>query len=271
MHFNKKQIQGVTLLESLLVLAIISAILFLGVRQYNSFRLYGETATVQSNVDSIFSGLAQYYRSNCYGTMANIYNSSDSAITPTYTPGTLNTAKTQTTPYAVNVATDLSNAGYMQYKLSPSTLVNTASASAYIAQFNPSPPQAQQICIEADTGTSPYTCTTQQQTGTIVSWTAQVSVLMKDTTKASTYGKLMGADCTSTLNGTYVNPCSSNTPGPYVVWQRQPSFASTQANSTYWPSMPVLKQFTQMYQSEQQSTSASSNHSPEYQYFYCGN
>lgn len=266
---SKRQMHGMTLLESLLVLALISAILFLGIRQYLSYRTYSEAAKVTSNVDTIFSGLAKYYRTNCYGTV-DTSNFSDLPPSAVVTPGTLNAEKGRTDPYPINITNDLTNAGYIETKLMPSALVNPA-ANAYLAQFNPSPPQIRQVCVDNDTSTSPPTCNTYKQIGTIVSWNAQVSVLMRDTANAASTARLLGATCSSTLNGNFVNPCSANTPGPYAVWERQPSFASSQANSTYWPSTPGVKQFTQMYQIESATISATSDHSTEYQYFYCGN
>lgn len=266
MIVGKKRVQGVTLFEMLLVLAIAMSILYLGIKQYNVLSLDADATKVQANVDTIFAGLTQYYRVNCFGSNPMGYNGTAPVI------GTLNAAKAQTTPFPINITTDLMNAGYMSYKLQNNSLANPTIANTYIAQFNPQPGQIVQTCTHSS---SPPTCDVgaQTQIGTVVSWTAQVAVKMKDANTAKAYAKSLGANCSSTLSGGYVNPCSLSTPGVYVVWEKQPSFASSQAysNSTYWESMPLVKQFTKMYSVDPITTLTTGNHSPEYQYFYCGN
>ena len=56
---------GVTLLELLMVLAVIAAILFLGINRYQTHKRITELAQVQQNIHYIFAAASIYYRTEC--------------------------------------------------------------------------------------------------------------------------------------------------------------------------------------------------------------
>jgi len=60
-----QQQQGVSLLELLLVLAVIAAITFLGINRYQTHKRQTELAQVQQNIQYIFQAASVYYRLEC--------------------------------------------------------------------------------------------------------------------------------------------------------------------------------------------------------------
>jgi hypothetical protein len=142
----------------------------------------------------------------------------------------------------------------------------------YTVQFNKhTSPRYSQVCQD------PPTCSsfTNTQIGTVVLWEIQVSVTPINTSpdELQKYQSYLAANCTGTLSGfpTETPLCSSGPTGTALVFQRFPSEVITNAGfgSTFWPSMPLLKQFKQMYSTDPMSDLTSQDHSTEYQYFYC--
>jgi hypothetical protein len=90
---------------------------------------------------------------------------------------------------------------------------------------------------------------TTENVGQIISWKILVAVEIPSKLNPKTYGKLLGADCTSTLSGTAVLPCSSAPAGggTYAVWERLPSDAVPAAHSGYWVTNAANKEFNQLY------------------------
>jgi len=230
-----KQYKGFTLIEVILVLVVIGSILVAGLKMYFSFRTSSNAAQVQANVDAIFQGMASYYKAQCYGQTPN----------QTAQPGTLNPASSPANNVVIDMNKDLIKNGY----LSASAVLSSPLVSGYVLQFNQAPAGTRMAC---DTGTglaNSSTCSNPVPVGTVTSWQAQVAVQLSATpaSSAADYLGLMAGDCLSTLSGTIVTPCTTTTTGTYVVWERTISNASKQGGSTYWQTMPIVKQFTQQY------------------------
>jgi hypothetical protein len=260
-----KNQQGVTLIEIILVLVIALAITFLSVQQYLAYRHDANIMQIRYNVDTLFQALTNYFRANCRSNSSfNTYNAGVSV------PVTLPT---------------LTSGGYLTSSIPANPLVDgTGQGAGYITQFN----QYQMT----STGVYPYlpqrtaTLSTASggntvSTGYITVWQAQVAVNLNNPTNdpnvALAYQEELGADCLSDMtsagwSGGYVvtacefSPIAAN----YVVWTRAPtSSLGSNGSSPYWLSLPVLKEFTQLYTTDpililtDQTQTAS-------QYYVCG-
>lgn len=246
MVFKRNKQQGVTLLETMLVLAIAATVVIMGLRMYQSFKLDQEIQQVKYNVDVIFQGLTNFYRANCIqyaqykaaGVTTGVLDP-DSSTTPL------------TDPYPIDIDKDLNNTKSAvfipQWPFNPNALVDSSAGNnGYITQFNRS---TQNRTVRMDTATPPTTNTV----GTIYQWRAQVAVQISRPADAAMLRGVWDADCLSTASGKTVTPCSKSTTticpasGCYAVWERLPSFATPETMTDLWPSMPTLDQFTQMY------------------------
>lgn len=255
MRAFKRVNQGVTLVEMLLVLTIAGIILLLSLEQYKTWSLDAEISELNNNVDLLFLAAAGYYHANC---------NQGGALDPTIA----------TNPQPINITTQLITPGFLSASFpAPNPLVDsTGPGGGYIVQYNEFLiPRYMPVC------TDPPACTTStpEQIGTTVIWQIQVAVLMKNTSSGALSANLnyLQGQCLSTTgSGGTVVPCSATNPtGNYVVFQRLPSYPSSQWNSgsPYWLSDPLLQQFNQMYTTNPMSDLTNQSHTPEYQYFYC--
>ncbi len=221
---------GMGIYELLFVIVIASGIVFYSVRYYQSYRMDADVAQVKYNVNMLFDALYKYYLANC-----SLNNHPDTPDLSGSSPPS-NVAVTMD---------DLISKGYLTASFPKSPIIdNTTPENSYIMQFNLIPITNRTIKL-SPTGTA--------NIGNIILWQAQVSVLLKNSQTAQQYQQLLQADCLSTQTtagkSVIVTPCSGAAPSSpyYAVFERQPSLASTYVNSTYWTTMPIVKQFTQMY------------------------
>lgn len=239
----RRQEAGISLLEMMLVLTICAGILMMGMQVYLTMRRDADIRQVQTNVDAIFQAMDNYYRINCYG---------QSRANQTVIPGTLHPASSPATQFKINITTQLIQPGL----LPASALVQTPlvdvnapqTTQGYLAQFNKKT-SPRMVCTTGAGAANSPTCTGSTSAGTVTEWQAQVAVQL-DATPATTPGVFltaMGGHCLSTRVGTTVTPCSAITTGSFVVWERTPSSSSKEGGSTYWQTIPTVKQFTQMY------------------------
>lgn len=238
---QKKDYQGVSLLEALLVLVIMSSIILLSFQQYLSMRRDADIQQLQYNVDQLFQALVKYFRYNC----SRSTGLNPSPLTSFYSAKSF--------PITLN---ELMTNGYLQLKdnkLIVNPIVDTTGVSqGYILQFNQVQTTMPQGLPQRKVtlSTSPAT---ETSVGSILIWRAQVAVKLKDKTTAEQYKNFLNANCLSksdTKSGvTIVTPCDSAglTDNEYVVFDRLPAFASSQYNTQTWIMNPLVKQFTQMY------------------------
>lgn len=263
--------KGVTLLEALLVLAIGAAILLLGIRQYQVYRVDADIQQLRANVDYIFQSMAAFYQANC----SLRYNPNNN----NFTPYRLNPGANPTNPFPLNITEDLIDAGFLTATLPISPLVDTSGpgTDGYVAQLNGLVTgQNRLVCVtgsSANNTISPPQCTATRPIGVKVVWMLQVAVQILDKDNAEQYKNLLGADCLSSVSGNVIAPCTANSTGDYAVWQRAPSFATTNYTREGWLANPLVSQFTQMYTTYPsgyliQSGGRMPNNNT--QYFFCG-
>lgn len=272
---TKKQ-SGVTLLELMLALVIGVAILYMGFSQYQQFRSDTNVQELQANVNQIFQAMGLYYKANCFGT----FNPSTGKVQP----GTLNPdfAGPMALPpnKPINIKTDLVQGGYLPTQLATVVPYNPLVDSkgpgtfGYVAQFNKFT-EPRYVCTGTNSGSpAQQGCadTDKVNVGTILIWKPQISILLANPKDADTYKGVLNADCTSRLSDQIVLPCSQNSPGPYLVWERLPSMTDPSNTSSYWQTNHQSAAFTQMYTTYPINYLISKTGSTPYdkQYYLCG-
>lgn len=262
MKAHRKSELGLSLIELMLVFAIASAVIIMSLKQYEVFRSDKDLRQVLYNVDMLAQGAANYYWANCNGQ----YNPANN----TFIPGTLNPVNPTTppNPYPINITVDLQQKGYLPAQLNLLNNSIVTGAASYVVQFNEAPPTPRTILACDDAA-----CTTssQKQIGTNINWRIQISVKLRDVTKAQVYRNLFGAECLSNLSGTTVLPCTSAPAGAnqYLVFTRPPAFATPRSSSVLNQNQPNLDLFNQQYRVNPITSLTSGDHSVEYQYFLC--
>lgn len=227
-----KHSKGVTLLEILLVLAIAASIIVLGIQQYASYQSYRDGEALKYNVDVLFQAATNFYRANCRQTK----DASGSIIKPgVLDPDALRPSPTR---YPLDIVIDLSTPGYLsKWPLPPNPLIDSGDNN-YVVQFNLTTADRTQMIDGTST-----------KVGTIYLWKVQVAAKLNSNaaTNAKTYQRLLSANCLSSLSGILVTPCTADSTGDYLVWERLPSMSSPEGTTELWPTMPIVNQFNQMY------------------------
>lgn len=225
---------GLTMLEVLLVLAIAGVLLVAGFRQFQSFRADADVTQVRANVDAYLQAAALYYTANCtnpWDPIAKNYitNASTGTLDPTHTPAPPDSGDSYKDEEGTAMK-DILEQNYIGHELPASPI-----AEDYVVQFNRSDADRE---ITISSGAN-------KKIGTTVIWRIQVAVKLKNPSKANIYLLLLRGDClTNNANDT-----CPNTGNQYVVFERLPSFPTLtgEAMSNYWMTMPLLKQFNQLY------------------------
>ncbi|OGT41417.1 MAG: hypothetical protein A3F42_02005 [Gammaproteobacteria bacterium RIFCSPHIGHO2_12_FULL_37_34] len=246
-----KQESGATLLEIMLVLAIAAALIVMALRQYQVMQMDAYIRQARYNIDTLFQAAAKYYQVNCDKTTG-----SDG----TEKMGTLNPLTTSATIYPVWNSTSGGSLATEHYLIE--TLPSNPIVDTYAVQF-----------VRHDADRTFQTITGSKKIGTIVIWNIQVTVGLRDTSKANLYLGLLRGDCLSTS----INPTGScfvgaQASGTFIVFERLPSFALAQNETTYWLAKPLVKQFKQMYTTYpiQYLLNTSGQTPAGEQYFLCG-
>ncbi len=240
-----KKLQGMTLLEAMLAIAIASTIILLGIRQYAQYQFTRDAFTLKYNVDLLFQGMRNYYYANCAESADG--NMLLHQLAPSRSPAN---------PFPVNIRTTLTN--YLDPSWRPvNALINSSFGDlGFEAQFNnviPSVTRNENFCYyyPGTSQTSP-TCGSLPNTSAIVYlWVAQVVVKITDPKTTVALKGLTGADCAlqSYQPNTVVDCSTGATTGTasYLVWQHLPSFASPDMSSGLWRATSTVKEFNLQY------------------------
>jgi len=228
-----RSMNGVTLVETMLVLVIMSAIILLGFQQYQVYHRQALYAQVVYNVDQLFGATAEYYQANCRKQINPQTGASSGWLT-----GSLDPSSNPENPFPISISS-LHNAGYLDATLYNEVGIN----NGYFVQLNQSTPTAR-------TSTNNGVVSTM---GNVIVWKIQVAVLLNTrVVPASALLRVLGADCLSRHVGSSVIPCESAGPPPttgqiYAVWERLPTFAAPNANTNNWISNAQVSNFNQLY------------------------
>lgn len=240
-----KSSHGVTLLEAMLVLAIASTIILLGIRQYSSYQLDRDAFALKYNVDVLFQAMRNYYYANCAESTDT--NMSLHVLAPSRNPSN---------PFVVDIQNKLSS--YMDTRWRPlNPLIDSSFGnSGYDVEFNQiswSGERKENFCYyyPGTSQTMPI-CDSLTNTNAIVySWVAQIVVKMRDPNKTLALKAMAGADCalSNYTSPTIVDCSKGETAGApsYLVWQRLPSFASPDTSSPLQRAAPTVKSFNLQY------------------------
>lgn len=270
--------KGLTLLEVMLVLAIASVILILGMSQYQSLQIDQNIKQANYNVDYLFQGLRNYYYANCRGQ----YNPSSSSYAQytNYSNGTLNPSQSPPSPFPVSItsSTGLLGLGFIsKWPQISSSIIDSTNSNAYVVQFNLIQQSSKTTSGCWNIVPGGLACTTITSETPVRLWTAQVAakILPAKVSNALAYKAMLLADCVSSLSGSTVTPCATSTGGggsnnTYLVWTRLPFNASSSKNASLLaPSMAVLKEFTAQYTNDPMYESGSTANAAA-QYYLCG-
>ena len=238
--------EGLSLLEVMLVLAIVSAILILGLRQYQTYQADTDVQQVKYNVDTLFLAATKYYVANCSNTwkstggtnLVSINNDPNvGTLDPTHNPPPSN-------PYIVldgtiSTLTNPNNGFLPESLMLINPIVDRSEGfNGYYVQFNRYD-STRMIKVSNAAGVM-----SDQSAGTIVNWRIQVTVKLNNASMANQYKQLLLGNC---LVSSSTATCASGSgSGSYVVFERLPSLA--------FPGMmvddlfnPITKQFKQSY------------------------
>lgn len=245
-----RKIQGVTLLEIMLVLVIASTVIIMGLRAYMGYKKDNDFRVVENNVNTVFQAMGQYVRANCAGPNGALFP--NLTATPKVDPNVI---------VGITPVTLVTKGFLAKWPLQFSALVDNSDATSYILQFNPTLSSTMNV-VSCDSQTDSSTCTTTPMplTANVQSliWNAQVAIKIRSTDEATIKAAAarLGADCISTLAGTTPETIQKCTPTPlpfpasgpaYLVFERLPSFAAPTINSPLSQSMPLVKQFNMQY------------------------
>ncbi len=255
--YNKRKQSGATILEVLLVLAIVAAMVLLGIRQYVNYRRSADVEQLKQTIDIIFKGMSDFYRANCFGQYnpaTNRYTFSvfrTSAGSPLVTTTANNTlvinmdTQLRGTPKYINLTDNQFRSPLIDYTKFQHGF-HLQFVRGFLDVF---------VCTEGinATGIDPASgCTKKVKVGQVVVWTPQVTVQPSAAITAQQLRNVADATCTTNVVGTYTTPCPLSSPSSTaaVSWMRQPSMPTRGTTSTYSFLMPTLNAFTQMYQSD---------------------
>lgn len=240
---------GVTLLEMLLVLLIMSSFLILGIQQYQNYQIEQNAIQLRYTINALLEGMSNYYQANCQnGTLAPANLTRFPPVPPIFNDnGNL---------YSVITQNYINN----WQPLNP-IVDNDATQSGYLVQFNffdiPRTKKAY-VCYNfwSTTGDAAPGCDTPTLIpgSRVVGWGIQVAVKIRDPQRTAGFVGLTGADCAVTnISDIRAANCANDGVDDdpnnlhYLVWQRVPSYASADISSDLWLTNPVVKEFKLQY------------------------
>ncbi|OGT38246.1 MAG: hypothetical protein A3F12_07290 [Gammaproteobacteria bacterium RIFCSPHIGHO2_12_FULL_38_14] len=218
--------QGMTILELMLVLVIGAVFIFLGIQQYQTYRLDADLRQVKSNVGILSEAAARFYYANCIRQW-----NPDSGYVNSATVGVLDPSNTPapSNPFTIGFfAFDATLGPY--YSTNP-VFTPFAPKNNFIVYF---------IRTDSDRTIPPST-----KIGTIVQWRIRVAVRVP-ASKSVAYAKQLNADCTTDTPAS-LDVCQAGvTNKNYIIFERLPSDVLGTL-SGYWLIMPQVAEFKQMY------------------------
>jgi hypothetical protein len=232
------------MLEVVLALAVAGAITIMGFRTYNYYSFDTHVRYLQQNVETLMNAAAMFYQANCASTLA-----------------------TTTSPYVLNITSQLVTPGYLSYpwgedKIGP--IVKTSDPTGgFVVQYNLLPTTSAVMNVDCSSGDCSSTTSPKIYPQALVStlqpllWEIQVSVKVNTNISSAQMTYILGmtgASClTNSGSGSTINNCRSPGSAPYtwIAWTQLPSLASPHSLSPHWLRMPSVKQFNLQYTHDQ--------------------
>lgn len=281
---------GITLLETLLVLSVGAALVTMGLRFYKQWTNYIDTQNLVANVDQLFTAMQNYYQANCRYQLDSLGNPVSLGTldpsSPNYTG----------TPFVLTIndggsgtaqKTDLYTLGFLSSRSwHPTNPIVDSSPTdkGYFIQFNRQTDTHPSVYACPGNTTGPTTCTASTATqltstnspplnATIVFWTSQVAVKVRDTAKSAVLRAELNADCGTTSS---TDTCSSGSASAaadnstYLVWERPAIMITESLTSPLWVSSPLTKQFNMQYTNDGMSALSDVKSTRPIQNYLCG-
>lgn len=222
MFFFRKH-EGVSLLELLLVFVISIALLIVGIRLYRFFEQQNMIDKAQYNADQLFQAVTKYYQANCRNNLSIAIN-----------------------PKVLNIVTDLQNNGFLSEWNPPANTVVDISTFSVQLQYNNRPARIPAgMLYKTWTTTPPFTVTFSSSVGTVYIWTIHIAVKLQTGLNPAVYVARLNATCSANTPAT---ACSTNpVPGPFIIWEKLPSFSSPHTKSNAWLSKARINSFNNLY------------------------
>jgi hypothetical protein len=286
----------------MLVLVISAAIISVGVRQYQVYKLSSDAELIKANANKLFQAASYFYQMQCRANRP-APATDNNALAPTVT----------TDPVVIDIQTDLVDTGLLRENFPLNPLVdNTVGWNGYMVQFVRAE-EPRLICTQSSSPTTnPYSadCTQTTQVGVIVNWQIQVTARIRNSNLIKQLVALTTADCQTSIDGAGVQNCqtataytqscdgyqaimNSNPVGSaaynaaeqdyndddcggggynnFLSFQRSPSFSTNrESQSGLWMSNKRVKQFNQMYEIANLYQVLNTSNTPT-QYFTCNN
>lgn len=277
-----RKASGLTLFEMLLVMAIGTTLLVMGMRMYRQYSTAMQASRLYGNVQQLQATLKNYYQANCRQTLGVSGNAlSQGALDPAVI-GNAQTLRI-TINSGVTANTDLFSMGYLSAAtwrpLNPLVLYASSTDDGYYLQFNRIQPTV--AGVSADVPASVYACAgsslgprvcsvtsasvvpLMQTSGStlqsrVVFWAAQVGVRLRRPSQIFDVLGPLGATCatlhsTDTCETAAVTPTGTE-PELYAVWETPPSLITENSTSSLWLSLPRVKQFNMQYTNDGMAT-----------------
>jgi type II secretory pathway pseudopilin PulG len=287
----RQKISGITLLESLLAIAIAVSLLLLGIRQYEQYRIEASFIEVKKNVDVLFQALGQYYQANCRNLSDEAVaipagRASQTTLGDLAPGGALNVDySTANTAYPVNIQTALSANHYLPDNWPMVTPIVDASTYSARFIFKLGTKQAY-ACWNFYNTAGQVQCNTSLyfpsatdigpqdiQPNQVAFWLVQVSVQVQNDpggTKTSAFLGPTGASCASGV----ADRCDGSTTPHFLIWQQLPTKSGSRINSDLWVSQSQEAMFNQQYTHDvmyELATSSYTTPGTTNYYYLCGN
>ncbi len=261
----QNDMRGVTLLETMLAIAVAVSIFVFGIRLYYQFSFQSKEQQIARNVSQLFQAMSSYYYANCREARnEQSQPQSSGALDP------VNSDKSEIPEYIeLSVQKDLITPGFLSaaaWHPENSLLDNySPEDQRYEVQFN------RILAGNADPVMTVYTCAGKDKSPScdvvsksvldsserpsnqtrVITWVVQVAVKLDASLSMEERTQIkndLNADCISTGWATSVAACRTNPQaGSYLVWTRMPSAYSPGVTSNNWASLPYVKQFNMQY------------------------
>lgn len=247
-----KQHTGFTIIEILLVLALATMLLVMGIRQYFSYRLDADVALINYNVDTLFSAMSSYFQANCGGTTGT--------LSPLHTP-------VAASPFLLDIQTDLIAGGYLRPRdiVPVSLVVGTPGVGTVLNGYH-----VRFVRYDVDRPASPDQSgnVVTQPVGRIILWVPEIMVELRNSARAQPIRMMTRATDCITADWSERGACGGAHPA--LFFSHQVSYANhADASSNYWTMMPGLGQLRDQEGTYDAGTVVSTG-TQNNQFYYCG-